>query len=83
MRTPDDDRARARDLYASARATTRADKGLVDAPRVMELEAGAKLPGCGAIPNRIAIDRASPGLVCPARSVSAERSRYGRGQWAC
>ena len=51
MRTPDDDRTRACDLYALARSTPHADDGLVYVLRAMELEAGAKLPGPGTIPK--------------------------------
>jgi hypothetical protein len=81
MRTPDDDRARARDRCALARSTAHADDGVV--LRAMEREAGASgLPGAAQSPNRTAIDGATPGLLCPARSVRAERSRYGRQQWA-
>jgi hypothetical protein len=46
MRTPDDDRKRARELYALARSTPHADEGLAWVLQAMELEAGAKLAGC-------------------------------------
>jgi hypothetical protein len=51
MRTPDVGRARARDLYALARSTPHADDGLVYVLRAMELEAGPRPPGRGAIPE--------------------------------
>jgi len=41
MRTPDDDRTRARDLHASALP---ADDALVAMRRAMELDAGARRP---------------------------------------
>jgi len=51
MRTPDDDRKRAGDLYALARSSLHADDGLVYVLRAMEVEADADLPEHGAIPE--------------------------------
>ena len=73
MRTPDNDRARARDLYALARLTPHADDGLVYVLRAMELEAGAGPRGRDTIPSlkrnrRRHPEARPPGLKRPGRT---------------
>jgi hypothetical protein len=65
MRTPDDGRAPARDRYAMARSTAHADNGLFHVLRATELEAGARLPGRGAIPSLKRTRRRLPGTHRP------------------
>lgn len=73
MRTPDDDRARARDRDTLARSTARADHGLVCVLRAIELAPGAiRKPNS----NR----RRLAGTHVPGANMPADRGRSGRGQ---
>jgi hypothetical protein len=80
MRTPDDDRACARDLCSLPRSTAHADDGVA-----LVLPAPDPAPGAGFCNPPTEAQSAAPRRAAPARreACSPNLAGAGRGPWAC